>query len=274
MDLQALFPGDPLTSRATVPSHDRRQATPRKPTVVAAAKSARIVSAAEPTEDRRRSPGRTRSDTSRTAILRSTLKLLESNTLAQVSIEAIAREAGVGKATIYRWWTSKASVVIDAFIQYHVAHTPMPKNISAHEALSRHLHSLIEEYGGRSGRLVAQILAEGQNDPTVLREFRERFFYGRQAMVREVIEQARRTGEFRADLDAEAAMDMLYSPIYFRLLVDHLPLDKAFADAHSATMLHLLSAPGAEVASHDASGLPGKGAPPEADAVAKRRKRG
>ncbi|BEP58712.1 hypothetical protein GmRootV118_59560 [Variovorax sp. V118] len=266
-----------MTSRATIPSRDGREARPRKLTV-AAAKATRTVAAAEPPEDRRRSPGRTRSDTSRTAILRSTLKLLESNTLQQVSIEAIAREAGVGKATIYRWWTSKASVVIDAFMQYHVAHTPMPKKISAHEALNRHLHSLIEEYGGRSGRLVAQILAEGQGDPTVLREFRERFFYGRQAVVREVIEQACRTGEFRADLDAETAMDMLYSPIYFRLLIDHLPLDKAFADAHAATMLNLLSAPTAEVvgkgAVKAASGPPGKNTQPEAGAAAKRYRRG
>lgn len=228
---------------------------------------------ADLSEERRRSPGRTRSDTSRTAILRATLKLLESNTLQQVSIEAIAREAGVGKATIYRWWTSKASVVIDAFMQYHVAHTPMPRNIPAHEALSRHLHSLIEEYGGRSGRLVAQILAEGQSDPSVLREFRERFFYGRQALVREVIEQARRTGEFRADLDTQTAMDMLYAPIYFRLFIDHLPLDRAFADEHAATMLHLLSAPQSEEAapvSTDAQAARPARAAPEGAATRRR----
>jgi AcrR family transcriptional regulator len=195
--------------------------------------------------ERKRPAGRARSDASRTAILLATLKLLESSTLQQVSVEAIAREAGVGKATIYRWWTSKASVVIDAFIQYHVAHTPMPRGMPPREALSRHLHLLIDEYSGRSGQLVAQILAQGQADPEVLREFRERFFYGRQAVVREVMEQGRRSGEFRTDLDTVEAMDLLYSPIYFRLVIGHLPLDRRFADSHAQSILSLLSGEGA-----------------------------
>lgn len=195
---------------------------------------------ADLSEERRRSPGRTRSDTSRTAILRATLKLLESNTLQQVSIEAIAREAGVGKATIYRWWTSKASIVIDAFVQSHVAHTPMPIDLSAREALDRHVHLLIEQYGGRPGRLVAQILAEGQSDAIVLREFRERFAHGRRAMVREVIDEGRRRGEFRTDIDPDMQADLLYAPIYQRLVMQHQPLDKQFADLLSATVLKLI----------------------------------
>ena len=160
--------------------------------------------------------------------------------LQQISIESIAREAGVGKATIYRWWSSKAAVVIDAFVQNHVVHTPMPKGVGCREALTRHIHLLVEQYGGWPGRIVAQMLAEGQGDPDVLRELRERFFYGRRAMVREVIEDGRRTGELRTDMDAEMQMDILYAPIYLRLIVGHLPLDRKFADQHCAVMLKLL----------------------------------
>jgi len=190
----------------------------------------------------RRSPGRARSDVARVAILNAALKLLETLPLQQITIEAIAREAEVGKATIYRWWPSKASIVIDAFVQNHIAHTPMLTGTSAREALDRHLHLLIEQYGGWPGRLVAQILAEGQSDPVVLREFRERFAYGRRAVVREVIDEGRRRGEFRTDMDAEMQADLLYAPIYQRLMMQHLPLDKHFADTLSATVLKLLAA--------------------------------
>lgn len=185
--------------------------------------------------------GRTRSDSSRTSILRAALKLLETSSLQEISIEGIAREAGVGKATIYRWWPSKASVVIDAFVRYHVAHTPIPHNVPAREALRSHMRALIDQYAGRSGRLVAQILAAGQADPAVLSEFRERFFYGRREAIRDVVEQARRTGEFRTDMDTEATMDIMYAPIYFRLLMGHLPLDRHFAEAHAQSILKLLS---------------------------------
>lgn len=190
-----------------------------------------------------RSPGRTRSDASRVAILDATLKLLGTTPLQQISIESIAREAGVGKATIYRWWNSKAAVVIEAFLHTHLSHTPMPRMGSPREALIRHIHLLIDEYNGWSGRIVAQVLAEGQGDPDVLREFRERFWYGRRAVVREVLEDARRLGEIRSDMDAELQMDMLYAPIYFRLLVGHLPLDKKFADTHCVAVMQMLVPP-------------------------------
>lgn len=189
-----------------------------------------------------------RSDASRVAILDATLKLLETNPLQQISIESIAREAGVGKATIYRWWNSKAAVVIDAFLHTHVSHTPMPKGVSPREALTKHVHLLVEEYSGWSGRIVSQIMAEGQGDPDVLREFRERFWYGRRAVVREVVEDARRRGEIRSDMDTELQMDVLYAPIYFRLLMGHLPLDKKFADTHCAAMMQMLAPPEAEAA--------------------------
>jgi hypothetical protein len=134
-------------------------------------------------------------------------------------------------------------VVIEAFLHTHLSHTPMPKVGSPREALMRHVHLLVEEYSGWSGRIVSQIMAEGQGDPDVLREFRERFWYGRRAVVREVVEEARRLGEIRNDMDTELQMDILYAPIYFRLLMRHLPLDKKFADAHCAAMMQTLTVP-------------------------------
>ena len=63
----------------------------------------------------KRPPGRPRSENARQAILRSTIKLLRKGGFAELSIEAIAADAEVGKATVYRWWPNKGALVVDAF---------------------------------------------------------------------------------------------------------------------------------------------------------------
>ncbi|MEX3982216.1 TetR/AcrR family transcriptional regulator [Paraburkholderia sp. EG287A] len=188
----------------------------------------------------RRSIGRPRCETTRSQILAASLRLLESRPLQAITIEAIAKEAGVGKATIYRWWSSKALIVIDAFIEHHVVKTPMPRGIPPGDALAAHLLSLIREYAGWSGHIVAQILAEGQCDPTVLRELRERFHYGRRAVVREMLEQWTRTSRIPVPTDIEVLGELLYAPIYMRLLLKNAPLDEKFAREHVGYVYALL----------------------------------
>ena len=77
-----------------------------------------------------------RSEASRSAILEATIELLNETTVQKLSIEAIAKRAGVGKTTIYRWWPSKAAVVIDAFMEHHLVKTPVPEGVSVRDALT------------------------------------------------------------------------------------------------------------------------------------------
>lgn len=174
-----------------------------------------------------RSGGRPRSEKTRQTILLATLDLVKEEAVQTVTIEAIARTAGVSKATIYRWWDSKASIIIDAFVEHHVIRTPMARDIHPGEALVRHWRSLVAQYADWPGRLVAQILAEGQSDAAVMREFRERFHYARRAVVQEVardfIDQCG-----LSKISAENLMDMYYGPIYMRLLWGHASLDEEF----------------------------------------------
>jgi AcrR family transcriptional regulator len=180
----------------------------------------------------RRRPGRPRSEATRSEILSATLRLLHHQTVQAMTIEAIAKEAGVGKATIYRWWDSKALLVIDAFMEHHIVKTPMPRDLPPGEAIAQHFTSLVREYTGDSGRIVAQIIAEGQADPAVLREFRERFHYGRRAVVREALEEWIRDDGIPAPANVEILSDLLYAPVYMRLLLGHAPLDETFAREH------------------------------------------
>ncbi|PIG95240.1 TetR/AcrR family transcriptional regulator [Gloeocapsopsis sp. IPPAS B-1203] len=174
--------------------------------------------------------GRPRSEEAKTAILDATWELLKTTTLRDLSIEAIARESGVGKTTIYRWWSSKVAVVMDAFLEKLSPEIQFPEGLSATEALSQQMATLIKAFSGDYGRIVAQIIAEGQAEPEALASYRDHFIYPRRAAAKAIIEQGIKNGEFEPSLDPELAIDILYGPIYFRLLVGHLPLDYQFAE--------------------------------------------
>jgi AcrR family transcriptional regulator len=186
--------------------------------------TAQVLKKRKPT----RSAGRPRSEATRKAILEATIALLQDNSIQAITIEAIAREAGVSKATIYRWWQSKASVVIDAFIEHHLVQTPMRHDIHPAEALLAHWQLFAGQYGGWAGRIVGQILAEGQSDPDVQRQFRERFYYGRRAVVFEMLEKLRKETPAAQKIESELLMDMLYSSVYMRLLWGYGPIDEKF----------------------------------------------
>lgn len=186
-----------------------------------------------------RGGGRPRSESTRKAILAATIKLLQEESIQAITIEAIAREAGVSKATIYRWWESKASVVIDAFIEHHIVLTPMRHDIHPAEALLAHWQLFATQYSGWAGRLVAQILAEGQSDADVLRQFRERFYYGRRAVLFEVVDKLRKEFPKVASVDSELLMDMLYSPVYMRLFWGAGPIDGKFITEFPRQVLQL-----------------------------------
>lgn len=171
-----------------------------------------------------RAAGRPRSVASEQAILSAAWRLLQKKPVKEVSIEAIAREAGVGKATIYRWWPSKATVIVDAFLAQVETVLPFPKAHSASAALAQQMGKLVEVFRGDVGRIVAQIIAEGQCDSEALESFRDRFLTPRREAARHIILGGIKSGEFDMDLDPDLAMDILYGPIYYRLLVGHQPL--------------------------------------------------
>jgi AcrR family transcriptional regulator len=174
-----------------------------------------------------------RSEASRQAILDATLRLLsdEGMTVKELSIEAIAREASVGKTTIYRWWPSKAAVVIDAFMEHHVLQTPVRDGVPVRQALESHLRSLIKQYAGPAGRLVSQILAECQYDPETREMFLERFFAGRYQTIVDLVQRGIDNGELSPKLDPGLFSEALYAPVYQRLLIGHRPLKPSLAKA-------------------------------------------
>jgi len=164
------------------------------------------------------------------------MKLLDerepgSMSVQALSIERIAREAGVSKTTIYRWWPSKAAVIIDTFIENHILATHVREDLPALDALREHIVSLAEVYAGHEGRLMAQLIAESQYDEATLADFKKHFWQSRRETVTGLISRAIEEGSIRADIDPGLAAEVLYSPIYFRLLFQIGSLDRESVEA-------------------------------------------
>jgi AcrR family transcriptional regulator len=177
-----------------------------------------------------RPPGRPRSERAHRAILQAANELLENEGFAAVTVEAIAERAGVSKATIYRWWPNRAAVVMDGFLSIVSSEIPFPHTGHAREDIRIHMRRLSEAFSGNLGRTVAALIAEGQADPELAEALRSRWLSVRRTEAREILELGIERSELREDLDPEVAVDVLYGPIYYRMLVGHAPLDEDFAD--------------------------------------------
>src|SRR5262249_33803684 len=95
--------------------------------------------------------GRPRSQKTQAAVQASALSLLRNTSLRTLTIEEIARDAGVSKATIYRWWDSKIALVIDAFLKTIEQKTPFHGPGKIMTVLRKNVENLAAEYRGLNG---------------------------------------------------------------------------------------------------------------------------
>ena len=180
--------------------------------------------------------GRQRSEESEDAILTATICLLKEKLLRDITIEEIARKAGVGKATIYKWWPTKAYVALDAFLRKMHQMVPTPNTGSAERDFKEQLNSLIAFYTGPVGHIFGQFLAEGQSDKEFASLFRERFWKPRREAVGVIFDRGVQRGEIDHNLDRELVLDLVYGPAILRLMVGHAPLDHLASHAMISTL--------------------------------------
>jgi AcrR family transcriptional regulator len=177
------------------------------------------------------SKGRPRSLSAEAAILQATLKLLDSNEIRDVSYEAIAKLAGVGKATLYRWWPTKSFLILDAISSRVQAAQPIPDTGSALNDFKINLKALTALYKAPdTGPLLVQLWGECLLNKSFRQVFRDRFFDLRRGALKIIWERGVSRGEIRADVDSELFMDLIYGPLIMRLMMDHAPLDDVEAE--------------------------------------------
>jgi AcrR family transcriptional regulator len=179
----------------------------------------------------KRAPGRPRSEESRQSILSSTLKLLkQEGGFSDLSIEAIAADANVGKTTVYRWWPTKAALVADAFSASAEQELQFPNTGSVYTDMRLQMRGLIRIFRSQRGKVVAALLAGGQSDPELLEAYRDRFLWPRRRQAYQTLQRGVDRGELPTGSDFDLVLDSLYGPILMRFLIRHVKLEESFAD--------------------------------------------
>jgi AcrR family transcriptional regulator len=174
--------------------------------------------------------GRPRDPTARKKILAAASALLNEGGLSAVTMEAIAARAGVGKPTIYRVWPNAQAVAMAAFLETAKPPQPARTTGAALAALRLQLHKIAEVFATRAGRNTAMMIAAAQNDSELAKVFRNHFILKSREEGRALLARAVAEGDVRPDLNVEATLDLIYAPLYFRLLIGHAPLDAGFTD--------------------------------------------
>ena len=108
------------------------------------------------------------------AILDAVYDLLHEKSVRDLTIEEVARRAGIGKPTIYKWWPSKAALVMDMFDERIIGKLSVPGARTAEDAIRGQVTELVRRLNGFPGKVAADIIAEGQSEPGVLQEYRDR----------------------------------------------------------------------------------------------------
>jgi AcrR family transcriptional regulator len=172
------------------------------------------------------------------AILDATVALIAELGYENVSVEAIAKRAGVGKQTIYRWWPSKGAIALEA-LDERLRTAPgggsrgdWPDTGDVLEDLRTQMHGVTQLFSSPEvGPLCQGLIAAAQSDPALSRVHIEQLIEPASVACRERLARAQERGEMRADADRQALIDLLYGAIYYRLLLHTRPLTLEQVDA-------------------------------------------
>ncbi|HEU5428724.1 MAG TPA: TetR/AcrR family transcriptional regulator, partial [Actinocrinis sp.] len=163
------------------------------------------------------------------AILDATVELLGEIGYQDLSIERVAARAGVGKATIYRWWNSKSALVIEA-MEHGMALSPPPHTGDPRTDLRATIETAVHTYSGSAaGSTVPALAADIPRDPSAAERLRQ-FLRPRRDAAREVLHQAAAVGALPADVDIETVIDLFVGAIFYRSLVRGMAVDDAMVE--------------------------------------------
>lgn len=174
--------------------------------------------------------GRPRNVETQSSILTASYELLLESGFGAVTVEKIAERAQVSKATIYKWWPNKAAVVMDGFLSAAAARLPVPDTGSVLQDILEHATNMAQFMISREGSIFLEIIGEGQVDSGLAEAFRTRYIQPRRMEVRTIMNRGLQRGELDKDLDIALCTDLIYGPIFYRLLVTGDRVDKSYVE--------------------------------------------
>ncbi len=174
--------------------------------------------------------GRPRDPRTRAAILAAARTLLERGGLTAVTIEAIAQKAGVSRPTIYRYWPNAPAVAMAAFLDVTGAPEAARSTRSPYAALRAQLHAVADAFASPTGRSVAAMVAAAQSETELAKAFRNEFIARNRDATRLLLERCIEDALTAPPADMELALDLIFGPLFYRLLMGHAPITRGFVD--------------------------------------------
>jgi AcrR family transcriptional regulator len=146
-----------------------------------------------------------------------------------LTVEGIAAKAGVGKATIYRWWPTKPALVVDALLHRLVLEVA-PSTGDVKKDLIAAVQETVDNYSQTvAGIVIPALASELAHDPQLLEEFRTKFIRPRRAAFSQILKRATNDGEGVSRSDLELICDMVAGTVFYRVLISGEPISKSFA---------------------------------------------
>lgn len=176
-----------------------------------------------------------RSEKSRRAIYDAALALVAEVGYPRTTVEGIAARAGVGKQTIYRWWSSKAQVLLEAFLDLGERTAREPCTIPDTGDLAADLRAVLratvdELFDPRFDAPSRALAAEGLVNERLGREFVAKLLEPQLRLYVERLRSAQDAGQVRADVDPRIPLELFVSPLAQRWLQHTGPISHAYTD--------------------------------------------
>ncbi|HWE55421.1 MAG TPA: TetR-like C-terminal domain-containing protein [Acidimicrobiales bacterium] len=175
--------------------------------------------------------GRPRSHSAHQAVLGAAYDLLVEGGLPALTIEAVAARSGITKPTIYRRWPNRTAVATAAFVDRMLHEVPLVDTGDPRVDLIEQVRRVAEFYTTAAGGVLAQLIAAGVTDDQAADDLWSCYFSVRREELHVLWQRAIDARVVRADIVADDAMDLLFGPILYRLLIGPRRLDGPAAAA-------------------------------------------
>ncbi len=157
--------------------------------------------------------------------------MLAEGSVDRLTIEGVAARTGVAKTTLYRRWRSKKELALAVVLDMARTVAAGPTGPDVRTALTGYLSAAVDALSGSlMGRVMQGLASDLATDPELGAAFRREVIELRRAHLAELVQAAVDRGEVRADLDVDLLQDVLFGPVYYRLLMSGRPLEPSFAE--------------------------------------------
>jgi AcrR family transcriptional regulator len=167
---------------------------------------------------------------SHAGIMEAVHALLQKKSVRDLTMEEVAKRAKVGKPTLYKWWPTKAALVLAMLCERMAPNLEKPVGLSAEESLRLRVRRLIDAFNGPFGPIVAGLIAEGQSEPAIRQAFFDRWVSPRRTATIADLQRGKGAGELLSDTEPDVLNDAIFGAIYYRLLLRSGPLTRRFGE--------------------------------------------